>query len=236
MNKKVLVVKNITREGPGIIEVLLREKRISYQIVDLDKGEFFPSPKGYGAIVVLGGPDSANDKTKKMINELKRVREALSFDLPYMGICLGMQILVKAVGGKVVRSPVKEVGFRDPEGKLFTVTLTKEAKKDPLFSHLSDALSIFHLHGETVKLTSRMKLLGVGKFCKNQIVKIGDHAYGIQGHFELTPEMFKVWISEDSDLLKLDKGALQRDFANIQEEYTKTGRTLFKNFLRIAGF
>ncbi|MBI3335575.1 MAG: type 1 glutamine amidotransferase [Candidatus Portnoybacteria bacterium] len=236
MNKKVLIVKNITREGPGIIEELLREGKIPYEIADLHKGESFPSPKNYAALVVLGGPDSANDKTQKIQKELERIKESLSLGLPYMGICLGLQVLVKSAGGKIMKSPVKEIGFRDPEEKLFTVRLTKEGRKDPLFLSLPDTFTVFHLHGETVNLTKNMKLLGVGKFCRNQIVKVGKNAYGIQSHFELTPKMFKVWIREDADLLELNKEELQRDFANIQEEYTKAGRTLFKNFLRIAGF
>jgi GMP synthase (glutamine-hydrolysing) len=81
-----------------------------------------------------------------------------------------------------------------------------------------------------------MVLLAVGKFCRNQIVRIGENAYGIQCHFELTLEMFETWINEDPDLLQLDKEQLRANFATIQDEYTRVGRQLFKNFLKIAGF
>lgn len=236
MEKEILIVKNITREGPGLLEERLQERGIKYTIADLNHGDSFPSTESYGAVVVLGGPDSANDENKKMENELTRIREAIAARIPYLGICLGLQTLVKAAGGAVVKSPTKEVGFIDPEGNNFTVELTNEGKQDPLFEGLDNTFNVFHLHGETVELTNDMTLLGVGKFCRNQIAKIGTNAYGIQCHFELTPEMFEAWINEDPDLLQLNQEQLRTNFKAIQEEYTRVGRQLFENFLKIAGF
>ena len=236
MEKKILIVKNISREGPGIIEALLKEQDISYTIVDLDKGHSFPHLKDYSALVVLGGPDSANDTIEKMKLELRRIKEALSLKIPYLGICLGLQTLVKAAGGKVAKSPVKEVGFKGPDAKPFIISLTEDGKKDEFFNELGDNLRVFQLHGETVEFTQDMKLLGTGKFCQNQIVKIGANAYGIQCHFELTPEMFELWLNEDADLLRLNKKQLQNEFNAFLDEYTSTGRKLFQNFLKIAGF
>ena len=236
MNQEILIVKNITREGPGLLEIVLRERGIGYAIIDLDQDQNFPPVENYGAVVVLGGPDSANDKNDKMESELARIREIIAANKPYLGICLGLQTLVKAAGGKVVKSPTKEVGFIDPEGNNFTVTLTNDGKQDPLFEGLDNTFDVFHLHGETVELTNEMTLLGVGKFCRNQIVRVGTNAYGIQSHFELTPEMFETWMNEDPDLVQLDKDALRKNFEAIQNKYTRVGRQLFKNFLRIAGF
>ena len=236
MEKRILIVKNISREGPGIIESLLQEQDINYTVIDLDKGEAFPSPQDYSALVVMGGPDSANDTTEKMRLELQRIKEALSLKIPYLGICLGLQTLVKAGGGKVVRSPVKEVGFKGPDGKPFIISLTQDGKDDGLFNGLGDNFRVFQLHGETVELTEDMKLMGTGKFCRNQVIKVGTNAYGLQCHFELTPEMFEIWLNEDADLRQLDKKQLQNEFNSFLAEYTSTGRKLFQNFLKIAGF
>lgn len=236
MEKEILIVKNITREGPGLLEEELKERGIGYTVADLDQGQNFPSVENYGAVIVLGGPDSANDVNEKMENELARIREVLSANIPYLGICLGLQTLVKAAGGKVVKNPTKEVGFIDPEGNNFKVELTDEGKKDPLFEDLDHTFNVFHLHGETVELTDDMVLLAVGKFCRNQIARVGANAYGIQCHFELTPEMFETWINEDPDLLQLDKEQLRANFEAIRDEYTRVGRQLFKNFLKTAGF
>lgn len=236
MKKEILIVKNITEEGPALLEELLIERGIAYHIADLHQGEPFPVTDHYRAVVVLGGPDSANDQNGKITVELLRIRQTIEANIPYLGICLGLQTLVKAAGGRVVKSPVKEVGFKGPDGDFFTVDLTDQGKGDPLFKGLDDAFYVFHLHGETVELTGDMVLLGKGKFCPNQIVRIGSNAYGIQCHFELTPEMFESWITEDTDLLLLDTATLRADFESVKTHYTAVGRRLFANFLAIAGF
>jgi len=236
MEKEILIIQNITREGPGLLEKELKEHNIGYTIVEFDQWQIFSPVENYRAIVVLGGPDSANDENEKMTKELKFIRDVIGAKIPYLGICLGLQVLVKAMSGKISKSPTKEVGFVDPDGNNFTVVLTDDGKKDSLFEGLNDTFNVFHLHGETVELADDMVLLAVGKFCRNQIVRIGKNAYGIQCHFELTPEMFEIWINEDTDLIQLNKEQLRANFAVIRDEYTRVGRQLFKNFLKIAGF
>lgn len=234
MKKEILIIKNNTSEGPALLEELLIERGIGYKIIDLQRGELFPEVNDFGAVVVLGGPDSANDQNEKMTLELLRIRQILDARIPYLGICLGLQTLVKAAGGRVVKSPLKEVGFRTPDGAFFTIELTEQGKGDPLFKGLKSTLNVFHLHGETVELTKDMILLGKGAFCANQVVKIGDNAYGIQCHFELTPDMFEEWITVDPDLLQLDTQSLRNDYHLLKSQYRDTGRQLFANFLAIA--
>jgi len=235
MKKEILIVKNATGEGPGLLEEVLNDHNITYKITDLDRGEEFPAVENFGAVVVLGGPDSANDETPKMKSELAGIRWAIDAGIPFLGICLGLQAMVKACGGSVIKSNVKEVGFVAPDGKNYTVELTVEGITDPLFEGLVPSLNVFHLHGETVELADNMILLASGRFCRNQIVKIGRQAYGIQCHFELTQEMLENWINEDPELLKLDKAQLRRKLSESLPEYTQTGRRLFSNFLKIAG-
>lgn len=227
----IAIIKNISREGPGLLESVLQEHSISFEIFDLEKGDAFLSPLEFRAIVVLGGPDSANDSSKKMQEELKHIKQALDKDIPYFGICLGLQILVKAMGGSVTKNPIREIGFRDHENNLFSI---EKAADDPLFQDMVFPRPIFHLHGETVDLTNTMKLLASGKWCKNQLVKVKENAYGIQGHMELTDEMLHHWLNEDPDLQTADRERLLSDYRSIKEEYEKTGKQLFTNFLRIA--
>ncbi len=232
---QLLIVQNIGREGPGLLEQVLRDENVTFDLVDLDKGQAIPVLDGYKALVVLGGPDSANDDTVKMTTELARIQEALDTDLPYLGICLGLQTLVKAAGGKVVPGKIKEIGFIDPDDNQHTVAVTDDGRADPLLAGLPAVLDVFQLHGETVELTPDMTVLATGKFCKNQIVRVADKAYGIQSHFELTPEMLTVWAEQDPDLIPIGKDKLQADFAAIEQSYTNIGQTLLRNFLRIAG-
>ncbi len=232
----LLIVKNISREGPGLLRQILDNNQISFDIADLDANDMFPSPTDYKALVVLGGPDSANDTTGKMTQELEKVKTAISADMPYLGICLGMQLLVKAVGGRVVKANIKEVGFLSSDNSHFMVELTDAGTEDPLFTGLTESLNVFHLHGETVELTNNMTLLATGRYCRNQIVKVSSNAYGIQPHFELTSAMLNEWSLNDPDLIPIGNNQLQKDFSAIQDTYTNIGNTLFSNFLHIAGF
>jgi GMP synthase (glutamine-hydrolysing) len=235
-NKEILIIKNIPREDTGLLGDIIRELQIKTKVVDVSRGERLPSPEGYPAVFVLGGPQSANDQTPGMVNELAFIRKILEAEIPYLGICLGLQTMVKAAGGSVVQSTVPEIGFRDSKGQLFNIDLTESGRKDPIFKGIEDSFNVFHLHGETVNLTDGMNLLAKGNNCRNQIIRTGKNAYGIQCHFELNEEMFEEWINEDPDLLKLDKEKLHSDFLSVRPVYIKRGYTLFRNFLGIAGF
>ncbi len=236
MTKEILIVKNITREGPGILAELLDERSIPYTVLDLLAGEMLPDHSSYGAVVVLGGPNSANDTDDTMVRELAWIKSVVAAGIPYLGICLGLQTLVKAHGGAVVPNHVQEIGFRDHEGERFSVELTEAGKANPLFADLGDTFQVFHLHGETVELTPDMTLLASGKHCTNQIVRVGENAFGIQCHFELTEDMFETWLANDPDLQALDAESLRADFAATKDSYTEVGKKLFNNFLTIAGY
>ena len=233
-NQKVLIVKNISREGPGLLELVLKDENIPFNIVDLNEGKRFPDPREYSAVFVFGGPDSANDQTDKMREELKIIKQAVDAGIPYFGVCLGMQTLVKAAGGEVYKHDAQEIGLRDSEGNYFEIDLTNEGKKDPIFIGLKSPLKIFHLHGETVGLGDGMKLLATGKYCRNQVVKIGNNVYGFQGHLELTDSMLEDWITQDPDLKSVNAASLRFDYNTISSEYQNNGRTILNNFLELA--
>ncbi len=235
LSMTVLIVKNCAREGPGTLGETLRSNGIEQEIVEIEHGEEIPDPTEYEAFIVLGGPASANDTTKAMQQEIATIEQAVRTEVPYLGICLGMQALVKACGGRVIRNPVKEVGWKDLQGKGFSLELTPAGKKDAIFKELEATLPIFHLHGETVELTDDMQLLATGKHCRNQVVKVGNNAYGFQGHLELTAAMLDTWLAEDEDLRQLPAEAVKRDHAAIREEYENNSKKVFTNFLRIAG-
>lgn len=234
MTKKALIIQNVSHEKPGFVGEILNENKLSFEVVDLGKGQEFPNPKNYSAVFVFGGPDSANDDTTKMKSELARIQEALKNNIPYFGICLGIQTLVKAAGGKVQKNSVKEIGFRDPKGKYFEIELTSKGKQDALFKGIKSPMKIFHLHGDTVKLTQKSKLLAMGKYCRNQAVKVGDKIYGFQGHLEVNESLLKEWIKKDNDLKLMELNSLIEDYTAIKSEYEQNSRTIINNFLQIA--
>jgi GMP synthase-like glutamine amidotransferase len=236
MTAKVWFIKNMTHEAAGLFSSFAAKEKILHSIVDLHKGDPFPEVFPGQAVVVLGGPDSANDTTSKILGELEALQKCLREGVPCLGICLGLQLLVKAAGGIVFRNPVKEIGFRDPAGGWFEIEKTREGKRDPLLAGIPDSCKIFQLHGETVGLTSSMMCLAEGRTCKNQIVRIQERVYGVQGHVELSERMFEDWLLADEDLQRMDLGSLRRDFSAVRRELEQSSLVLFKNFLRISGF
>ncbi len=235
MKPRLWFVKNMTHEAAGLFSFFAVKQKIPYAIADLHRGEPFPELGLGQAVIILGGPDSANDTTPKILGELEALRRCLSAGIPCLGVCLGLQLLVKAAGGMVFRSPAKETGFRDPAGAWYEIEKTGEGQRDPLLGGLADISRIFQLHGETVGLTSSMKVLARGSICEHQIVKIQDRAYGIQGHVELSERMFEDWLAADGDLRGMDAQELRRDFAAARQELERNSESLFNNFLRISG-
>ena len=234
VNKSVLIIKNMGHEGPGLLEEMLVENDILSTIIDLNAGDAFPTAAGFDAMIVMGGEDSANDETPKMKTEILRIRDAIDQKIPYFGVCLGLQTLVKAAGGIVKKNEVREVAFRDQEGNYFSVETMDEGKQDPIMKGLPENVAMFHLHGETVGLTPAMTLLASGKWCRNQIVRVAPRMYGMQGHLELTDTMFHDWCQKNDWLRECDQEALKRDWNEQKAQLGQSIRTFFGNFLRIA--
>jgi GMP synthase-like glutamine amidotransferase len=227
------VLINEGREEPALIAEILKDHGVTLLPFHREDPEY-PSLSSLGALIVMGGPQSANDGTASMERELAYVREAVKSGLPYLGVCLGLQVLVKACGGKVLKNRTPEIAFTDHEGEPYTVELTEEGKRDPLLAGLEGSLPIFHLHGETVLLGENMVTLGSGKNCEQQIVRVGDRAYGIQGHFEVTPAVFNIWRQEDSWLRACDPQKLMAQAALLLRKINKVGKHIIENFFEIA--
>ena len=177
---------------------------------------------------------SANDATPTMRNLVNWSRTLIAKNTPYLGICLGLQVLVKSAGGKVVKSPVKEVGLKMNGRFPFMCDLTPDGRGDPLFFRSQKRFPIFQLHGETVELTHPMSLLAKGKWCRNQVVKVNDRAYGFQGHLEITTRLLANWLNTDDDLSEEDADVLLKDWFHVEKEMHYCCRKLLLNFLKIA--
>lgn len=230
----MLVLQNVTRERPGFVFDWLENRDVPYTKVDLNNGEEIPELEEYSAMIVLGGYDSANDETAKMQSQIATIKKWIMQDKPYLGICLGLQVLVKAAGGAVVPFYDKEIGLKCKNGNLYTLTLTKEGKQDPIFDGLESPLHFFQLHEDTVELVEHMKVLATGDHCSNQAVKIGNSAYGMQCHFEINEDIFEKWLREHPELSKMDAGQLRAEFQEVKDVHIRTGEKLFKNFLKVA--
>jgi GMP synthase-like glutamine amidotransferase len=144
---------------------------------------------GYSGLIVMGGPQSANDPLPGLAAEIELISRAMEARLPVLGICLGAQLLAKALGARVYPNSSKEIGWSP-------VFFTEEARHDPVFSGVPSPTTFFHWHGETFDLPAGAEWLAYSNLCRHQAYRCGTNAYGIQFHPEITPEMIADWSAQ----------------------------------------
>jgi GMP synthase-like glutamine amidotransferase len=212
----VLAIRHVPFEHMGYLADVLDRECVSYRYVDTP--ESAPLLEGIEGLVVMGGPMSANDELPYLRVELKLIEQAAARKLPILGICLGAQLIAKALGAKVYPNAEKEIGWR-------AVQWTEAAANDPLFSGFRDPETVFHWHGDTFDLPANAEWLAWSSACRNQAFRAGSNIYGLQFHAEVTPEMIADWLEEDlncGDVRELtepvdpfDHAAGQRELADV---------------------
>ncbi len=235
--KPILISQNTGREGAGRITVSLERSFSTHETIHFGSaGKEKLDTSRYSGVIVLGGPQSANDENDVMRRELDFVRRVVEADVPYLGICLGMQVLVKATGGSVRPNHVKEIGFRNSSSdEFFLVRLTEEGRESALFRGFTQqTFPVFQLHGETVEPATGQKLLATGSDCHVQVIQVGETAFGVQFHPELDANIFERWKTEDPDLSAIDKPALESDYRSLNAALSFHGRRMIENFLDIV--
>ncbi len=110
--KPVAIFRHSQTEGPGYIATFLDARRINFQLVKVDAREPVPAdPRQFSGLVFMGGPMSVNDVLPWIPEVLGLVQKAVDADIPVLGHCLGGQLMAKALGGRVTRNGVKEIGW-----------------------------------------------------------------------------------------------------------------------------
>lgn len=194
--KRLIAIKHVDFEDLGSWEVFLRKHyEITYlNVTDID---FSSIDNGnIDLLVVLGGPIGVYQEQEYPFikNEVAFLADRLQADLPTLGICLGSQLMARALGARVYPNHSKEIGW-------YPLTLTSEGK-DSCVQHLSsEHTSMFHWHGDTFDLPAGANLLASTAICKNQIFSFGKHALAFQCHPEVTAQnLEKWWIGHAAEL------------------------------------
>jgi GMP synthase-like glutamine amidotransferase len=227
MNSKILIVKHAVQEGPGLIGDILRSDEWELEAIELEKGDALPENlRGVAAVIALGGPMNVYEVEKFpfLDDEERLIRKAIVEEIPFLGICLGAQLLAKTCGVKVYKSPEKEIGW-------YKVKTTRGGKQDMLFRNVPERLAVFQWHEDTFEIPDGSTLLAIGKPCKNQAFKIGSNAYGLQFHIEATPDMVRRWMENESD-----RNAAQRtlsDMVKLEKVFLEQTGQLLDNFKHI---
>ena len=230
----VLIIKHIDIEGPGLIEYCLNQEKIPYQILNLKPGIHLPKLDDFNHVVFLGGPMNVyeEDRYPFLRDEDLFVKEAIQRGKTVLGICLGAQLIAKALGAKVFRASIKEIGWYD-------VSLTEEGSKDPLFSFLPSKFPVFQWHEDTFEVPKAGKLIATSTSVPHQAFRYGENAYGLQFHLEVTEEMIQEWMKTYEEEFKglhtpapFSKAEIMTDTETKIETYIRRGMLFLRNFFR----
>ena len=189
----ILILQHIKIEDPGFIKDLMIKDAAKLTTIELDEGEKIPDDLSkFDGMFCMGGPMDTfmEDQYPWLIEEKKKIKEfVVDLKKPYLGFCLGCQLLGEVIGGKVVKSNPSEIGIMD-------INFTKEKKDDHLFSQFPDKIKSLQWHSYEVQGLDKNKevtLLASSPITKYQIFKYQDHAYGIQFHIEIKDTTVNEW-------------------------------------------
>ena len=192
--RKVLVFQHVSSEPLGVLDQQLREHRCRIRFINFSRDPGAkPDVSRYNGLIVLGGPmnTDALDRYPNLLTEMEAIRQAISRGMPVLGICLGAQLIAEALGARVGRNPVKEIGW-------YEVAATDAGREDPLFAHFNGPEQIFQWHGDRFELPHGSTLLASSERCANQAFRYGENVYGLQFHLEVDAELIERWIVNPS--------------------------------------
>jgi GMP synthase (glutamine-hydrolysing) len=173
------------------------------------------------------------DRFPYLADEVQWIQQAVAADLPVLGICLGAQLLAKALGSPVYANPVKEIGW-------YPVEITAEAANDPLFRDAASVETVFQWHGDTFDLPDDATLLATAPACRHQAFRKGDCTYGLQFHVEVTAEIVADWLHEPGNCGELagldyiDPEQIRRESHNKLPAMESFGRRILSRWAALC--
>ena len=211
---KILILQHIKIEDPGFIKDLMIKDGAELTTIELDEGEKIPTDLSkFDAMFCMGGPmDTWMEKDYPwLVDEKKKIKEfVVDLKKPYLGFCLGCQLLGEVIGGKVGKTNNPEIG-------MLNVNFSENKKNDSLFSKFPEEITSLQWHSYEVTGLENNKdvtLIASSPETKYQIFKYQNHAYGIQFHIEVKDTTVSEWgcVPEYKSALEeqLGQGALEK--------------------------
>lgn len=198
---KILVFQHVPFEPLGTLDPLLKESGFRIRYVNFGRQpESKPALEKYEALIVLGGPMNSDqiDSYPNLITEVEIIRDAVEREMSILGVCLGAQLLAKALGGSVSRNPVREIGWYDVE-------LTESGVNDPVLSAFARKQQVFQWHEDGITLPPNTVNLASSPASAVQAFRYGKHAYGFQFHLEASQTLIERWLSVPDHQATLDE-------------------------------
>ncbi|MDD2853020.1 MAG: type 1 glutamine amidotransferase [Desulfuromonadaceae bacterium] len=220
------IIQNDPEVPPGNI---IDNLAIPYVIHHPYRDGIFPVLEHISALIVLGGAMGANDDARHpfLVGLKNLIRSVVAARIPYLGICLGGQLLAAALGAKVVSNRWEELGT-------LPVTLTSAGEEDHLFSGIAETFTTFQWHHDSFDIPAGAVLLASSALCPHQAFRAGNSAWGFQFHPEVTEAIIRNWCAWDHATAATAE-SMAESFRAAALPYGVTASQLLYNFLLYAG-
>ncbi len=232
--KKVLIIQQVAHEGPGSINDVLSGRDIEVDLVRAYEGQSIPKTLYDGqGLIVMGGPMGVcdDDRYPFLKDEIRLIEAALKMGSPMLGICLGAQLLARAAGTRVYSGTSKEIGW-------YPLSFNDNGQQDRLFEGLPASVNVFQWHGDTFDVPEGAVNLASSELFPNQLIRVGENAYGLQFHLEVTSGMIFEWLSVNGEELEELKGVIDPDViraktSTMMADLDDMGQSVFSRFLTV---
>lgn len=211
---KILVFQHVPFEPLGTLDPLLKNAGFRIRYVNFARDpKQVPSLDGYSALIVLGGPMNADQVADfpNLSTEVRLLQAALERGMSVLGICLGAQLLARALGARVRPNHAPEIGWHD-------VDLTGAGEGDPVLSAFSARQQVFQWHEDAIELPDRAVHLASSELCEVQAFRFGDRAYGLQFHLEVNHTLIDRWLDRAAYQPMLDELSPTVDPEKIRQQ------------------
>lgn len=232
---RLLVFQHVECEHPGQLRQYLRQDGVEWTTVELDAGEPIPELEDYDALWVMGGPMDVWDVEDHpwLVPEKQAIRRwVCDLERPFLGVCLGHQLLADALGGTCGLQ-------RPPEIGVLAVELTAEGRADPIFEGIGERAYGLQWHSVCVDQPPDGAVVLAGSpLCRVQAMRVGNRAWSMQYHVEAEPDTVHNWAAipayRDALEATLGSGSVEALAAEVDQHidgFTADAEQLYRNFM-----
>lgn len=232
--RPLLAIRHHDPHELGVGAEVFDELGVHYRYLDAWAASDWPSLDEISGLIVLGGEMNADEIELHpfLARERGLLREAVERDVPVLGFCLGAQLLARALGAEVPRSPTPELGFHPAH-------LTEAGRNDPVLAPFEHTPRVFQWHVDTFDLPAGATLLAESDGVPHQAFRVGRAAYAVQFHFEASEEGIGAWCERWAHVIRDDWGttpeAVMEEVGKHHQAQRRAAREAFAAFALLLG-